>query len=191
VLLFTTTVGGLVAVAHVGLTDPTYEASARVLVGGRQLPTGSPVGELMPTYAALVSSDIVLGRTSSKLGLSSTPAELRARVRANVDGQTRILEITVADTNGGRAAEITNEIAATLAGGALAAGVPASRTVDVEVLEPARRGARVRPNGTVELAAGLLAGALVGAAIVLRPGRKRVRKAEARTWTAGPPARDG
>jgi capsular polysaccharide biosynthesis protein len=189
IILGTITIGGILALVYVLEVRPTYEARTTLLVGGSgDAAAIRSAADLAPTYTALASSEVVLARTISDLGLSETPAELRSRVQAAVEGRKRILTIKVRDSGAARSAQIARTLAGALIREVATEGEPAdgSTSVDLDVLDQAgARGARIQPIATFSVGAGLFAGALVGAAIAFARGSGSGGRRQDRALRAG------
>jgi len=108
--------GGMAYVVTSGV-PPTYEAETRVLVGpvSGDRDTLTAAGQLSQTYAALVTSELVLAATKKETGFSLSLSRLRSKVDVNANDVTRILTIRVSDGNAGVAATLANALAAELA----------------------------------------------------------------------------
>ncbi len=97
--------------------EPRYQSAVQVLVGPI---TGddsslSAAGQLVQTYAEVVTTQPLLSATIEDLGLSISPGELRSEVSASASDITRLLTIRVADHDPAQAAQIANSLAANLA----------------------------------------------------------------------------
>lgn len=91
---------------------PTYETRARLLVGpiNTDIDTLRAAGQLVQTYAELVTSQPIIDSTIQELGLTASASELRTNVRATADDVTRLLTIRVQDSDPERAAAIAGSL---------------------------------------------------------------------------------
>jgi capsular exopolysaccharide synthesis family protein len=188
VVSITLALGGLAALVSFRAT-PSYTARSSVFVS---IPTGNTAGELnqgsayaqnlMESFADLATRPLVLERVISDLRLTETPTSLARRIDAQVAGDTVILEISADSTDPEGAAELANAVVRRL-GDAAGAVSPKSAdgkaTVEMTALGraiPPREPSS--PNTRRNLAVGLMAGVLLGAAVaaVLAKLDTRVRK---------------
>lgn len=130
-LLVALWVAGLVGYLVANTIVPTYESSARLLVGPINSDTNTlrASSQLVQTYAELSTSQAMLGATVQQMGLDAgAAADLAGSVRTIANDQTRILTIKVEGSNPALTTRTANEIAAQLiettsrAGSAQAAG---------------------------------------------------------------------
>lgn len=113
---------GVAVAAGYSLTrTPQYEAQSTVFVSSQ---TGGTIGELqqgsnftqsrVATYAMLVRTPIVMNPVIAELGLGTTANELAARVEASSATNTTLITITVTNADPVLAADIANELGASL-----------------------------------------------------------------------------
>jgi len=93
------------------LQDSTYEAEMKVVVGqeGTLIQTevlGSATQTLAATMADLLQSNVVAERVIDQLGLDTTPEKLLDDVGVSINPETAVLNVSVLDTDRGRAREI-------------------------------------------------------------------------------------
>jgi capsular exopolysaccharide synthesis family protein len=187
------------ALAATFLSTPVYEARTQLFVATRtgedtaQLNQGQSFSQArVQSYAAIVTTRQVTVPVVRQLGLRITPEELASRITAKAPVNTVLIDITVQDTGPRRAARIANAVArrfsavvetleapgnVTGAGPAGQSGTgdgtgsaapvsPVSLGVTQEAVAPA---GPVSPRPLLNLAAGVLAGLLLGAgAVALR-----------------------
>jgi non-specific protein-tyrosine kinase len=167
------------------LSTPVYQAHAQLFVSAQ---SGGDTMELqqgnsfslarVQSYAAIVTSRQVTGHVVSSLGLDTEPDELAGRITAEAPIGTVLVNITVSDTERRRAANIANAVAYRFSDvverlesldsvrPARAAKSPVKLSVTQTASTPSTP---VSPRPALNLAAGLLAGLLLGAgAAVLR-----------------------
>ena len=99
------------------LQTPKYSSTSSALIA---VDTAASPGELssgalyaerqVSSFVALADSALVLDPVIDELGLNVTPQALRSRVSVSSPAGTSIVDVTVTDTNAGRAAEIANAI---------------------------------------------------------------------------------
>ncbi|HET9435568.1 MAG TPA: Wzz/FepE/Etk N-terminal domain-containing protein [Candidatus Limnocylindrales bacterium] len=109
-------VAGLTGYLVASTLPPTYESQVKVLVGplNTDLDTLRASGQLIQTYAQVVTTDEVLASTIQELGLDLTPEELRSATRSTANDVTRILTIRVQAGDPEQAAKLANELATEL-----------------------------------------------------------------------------
>ena len=170
------------------LQTPKYSSTSSALIA---VDTAATPGELssgalyaerqVSSFVALADSALVLDPVIDELGLNVTPQALRSRVSVSAPAGTSIVDVTVTDTNAGRAAEIANAITASLknvTSDVVPTGPDGDEIVTVTVVEPASESSRpVSPRPVVNIALGLIAGVVLGLgqALVRRLLDSRIR----------------
>ena len=170
------------------LQTPKYSSTSSALIA---VDTAATPGELssgalyaerqVSSFVALADSALVLDPVIDELGLDVTPQALRSRVSVSAPAGTSIVDVTVTDTNAGRAAEIANAITASLknvTSDVVPTGPDGDEIVTVTVVEPASESSRpVSPRPVVNIALGLIAGVVLGLgqALVRRLLDSRIR----------------
>ncbi|MBA9080193.1 MULTISPECIES: polysaccharide biosynthesis tyrosine autokinase [Micrococcus] len=176
------------ALAFTFLQTPKYSSTSSALIA---VDTAASAGELssgalyaerqVSSFVALADSALVLDPVIDELGLDVTPQALRSRVSVSAPAGTSIVDVTVTDTNAGRAAEIANAITASLknvTSDVVPTGPDGDEIVTVTVVEPASESSRpVSPRPVVNIALGLIAGVVLGLgqALVRRLLDSRIR----------------
>lgn len=167
-----------VAAAVTFALTPRYTATTRLFFGvqgaqsGSDLAQGSTFAEKqLVSYAQVSTSPLVLGQVVTDLGLDMTPEELATRVEAAAPTDTVILEISVEDVDGARAAQIANAIGqrlSSVAGDLSPERQDGSQSVRATILAPAQVPTEPSsPNVLRNLAAGLLLGLLLGVGVAI------------------------
>lgn len=112
-LLLAVWVAGLVGFLGASQIAPTYETSARLLVGplNTDINTVRAAESLTLTYAELAGTEPPLRRVIDRLGLDVALADLSEAVEITATSATRILEIKVTDTDPARASDVANALA--------------------------------------------------------------------------------
>lgn len=112
-LLVAVWIAGLAGYVVGSQIPPTYETRVKLLVGpiNADIDTIRAGGQLVQTYAELVTSQPLLESAIDELGLEIRPSQLRLSVRATADDVTRFLTIRVQDSDAERAARIANTLA--------------------------------------------------------------------------------
>jgi non-specific protein-tyrosine kinase len=178
------------AIAATALSTPVYEARTQLFVATRtgedttQLNQGQSFSQArVQSYAAIVTTRQVTEPVVRQLRLHTTPEELASRITAIAPLNTVLIDITVRDTTPRRAARIANAVATRFSAvverletpkravtserpvrSRIAASTsPVSLGITQEAVAPT---APVSPRPTVNLAAGVLGGLLLGAGIV-------------------------
>ena len=177
----------LVGVAAAGLSTlaatPKYTASTQLFVSvqssesssASDLVQGSSAAQQkVRSYVDVVTSRSVLSPVIDELGLAVTPQQLADQINAETPTNTVLIDITVQDTDGERAAEIANAVGASFASVVVdelespTGGGPS--LVKIATVEPAISATTPSsPRPLINIALGLLAGLALGiGAAVLR-----------------------
>ena len=168
--------GLLAGAGHYVLSTPTYRASASVFFS---LQFGNSASELVQgstyaqnqvvSFARLATTPAVLEPVIDDLDLDVGPDELAGRIVATAPLDTVIIEVTVTDESAERSARIANAVAGGLADTVEdlapqnAAGEPTVRAMTVASAEVPDEPAA--PDLLLDLAAGLLAGLVLGCGV--------------------------
>ena len=116
-LLVAAWVAGLMGYVIAGRIEPTYESSARLLVGPINSDTNTlrASSQLVQTYAELAASHTLLEDTVVEMGLDPAAADdLEGAVRTIANDTTRILTIQVEGPSAALTTQAANTIAAQL-----------------------------------------------------------------------------
>lgn len=157
-------------------TQRVYESKSQVFVN---IPTSGNVqssvqsvlltNDLLPSYAQLTSSHVVVEKVKEALNLPESVDALRGRISAKVLAQKLILEIDVDDTDPVRARSIAD--ATTLALESTVTGLQrdsaATSRVNIEVIDPASKGRQIAPRTRYNLVLGILLGLAAGLVLAL------------------------
>jgi succinoglycan biosynthesis transport protein ExoP len=115
-LVLSTITAALCGYLIAGTIPRFYESGIRLLVGpinaNVEVLRGSSL--LIPTYAELVTSDEVLEEAAARLDLDASAAALRSGVDASANNITRVLTISVTDTEPESAALLAQTLADSL-----------------------------------------------------------------------------
>lgn len=165
---------------YVGTVRPaTYESTARALVGpiAGDVDAVRVAGSNVETYAQLVSTQLVVTATIDQVGPPSTPDEFLQRVRVRTDQTSRIISITVTDTDRQRAADTANVLFEYLAELLPAEAEAVGRLLVVDSARPADRPTSPSPAilGALAGVAGLVAALLSIIVLEYLDGRVRSR----------------
>ena len=162
-------VAGLTGYLVASTLPPTYESQVKVLVGplNTDLDTLRASGQLIQTYAQVVTTDEVLSSTIQELGLAPmTPEELRSATRATANDVTRILTIRVQASDPEQASKLANELATELE--QLTSGGISQPSGLTKILEFARPDTTpVAPQVSLLVLLAALAGVVVAVVVVL------------------------
>ncbi|HVE76338.1 MAG TPA: polysaccharide biosynthesis tyrosine autokinase [Actinomycetota bacterium] len=153
--------------------DPVYLAEAKVFIGPKSVSADSDDlsaaleqltygREFLASYAEQLRSRRMAEKVIERQGLDLTPVELSSRVDASIIPDTRILSITVTDSDPVRAQELVNAIAQVFVEDGIEdfggrSGVLAS--IFEEALTPTRP---ISPNPVRDGVMGVLIGLVVG-----------------------------
>lgn len=159
---------------------PEYRATAKLFVslqGGTEADTSQLVqGNVFTqarvrSYAEVAASPLVTRHVVRQLKLKMSPAELSGRISAAAQPDTVLLQLTVTDTRPARAAQISNAVAERFTEVIRGLERPAyaeASPVRLSITEPAAVPTRpFSPRPAVNVALGLLAGLVLGAAFAL------------------------
>ena len=145
--------------------------------------------QLVQTEAVLATSDSVL-RTVASHYKALTAEQLAKEVTATPKVNTQLFEIDIQDPSSTRAAELANDIAATLTQQQLQLTQRGTTQVDLLLVQPAQPGLQpVKPNSVLNTSAGLIVGLLLGLLLVLlfEQVDNRIRNPEAISTILGVP----
>lgn len=156
-------------------SEPVYQATAKVFIGPKSV-NQSDIGETLgaitfsrdfvASYAQQIRSRPVAERVVEKLQLAISPAALTSAVRTSIVPETRIIEVTVKDTDPDRAARIADGLidvfVSSIAAQGSAAGVAAS--VFESALPPQ---SPVSPRPLRDGALGWILGGVIGVALAM------------------------
>jgi polysaccharide biosynthesis transport protein len=140
-LLVAAWVAGLLGYVIAGRIEPTYQSTARLLVGPINSDTNTlrASSQLVQTYAELASSDGLLEATVKQMGFPpEAAADLGAAVRTIANDQTRILSISVEGPDPVLTTKAANEIAAQLIETTSRGGTTAQSEGQVTVIDFAK-----------------------------------------------------
>jgi polysaccharide biosynthesis transport protein len=168
-LLVATWVAGLLAFVVAIQIPPTFESRARLLVGpiNTDLNTLRAGGQLVQTYAELVTSRPLLESTVEELGLDLDASDLEENVTASPDDVRRLLTIRVQSSDPDDAAAIANTLAQELiqlASGGAGPARPEGELSIIEFAEPS--GSPVAPQVSLLVILAAIAG-LLGALVLI------------------------
>jgi capsular polysaccharide biosynthesis protein len=191
-LLVATWVAGVLAFVVAIQIPPTYESRARLLVGpiNTDLNTLRAGGQLVQTYAELVTSRPLLESTLDELGLSIDAADLQENVSASPDDVRRLLTIRVQAGSPDDAATIANTLAQELIQLASGGAGPARPEGELSIIEFAEASpSPVAPQVSLLVILAAVAGLLGATVLVLLVEffSDRVRTAEELQALAGAP----
>lgn len=173
-IVLATGAGALLGYAYASTAEPTYEAQTSLVVDARlgDLRSQQAAAGLIPTYAELVRSRLLLAPAVARLGMPISIEELRQDVRGEAEKDTRLLTIRVRAGDPDDAVAIANAVAAELVGyverdesnSTGVAGTPTSGDLRVMlgIVSLAEDAERIRPRTALTMEFGALA-ALFGA----------------------------
>jgi capsular polysaccharide biosynthesis protein len=156
----------VIAIALTATTEKTYRASARMFVN---IPAAADLREalqgvqlssqLLESYAAIATSRTSAEAISKELGGDVSPGEVRARLTAEPQPDTLLLDLVVLDTDRERGRRIADAAAATLTRSIKDLGPTPERSVEARLVDPAAAGrSPVSPRPVRNLGAALVLG---------------------------------
>ncbi len=167
-ILLATALAGVTGYLAASLTEPTYESSARLLVGpvsSTDLEALRVAGQQTRTYAELVAGDALLETAIRDIPLEMELRDLRSAVSARGDTETRLLTISVQLGDPELAAATADYLAAALQAATAAAPGTAGA---VQVIDPAQVPTQsIAPQTTLMGALAAVAGFVTTAVLAL------------------------
>ncbi|MCU1616952.1 MAG: Capsular exopolysaccharide family [Frankiales bacterium] len=175
-----TLAGALAALAVVLAAPPTYKATAEVFVASSGTGTSGWqfVNQRVMSYPDIAASRTVLDPVIQQLGLQDSFAALSGRVTAVNPTGTSQIQITVADSQARRAADVANAVANRFGTVVMGLEKPAGADspVDLTVTNPATPPSTPAfPVPSVLLVLGSVVGLLLGVAGAILRGRRDTR----------------
>ena len=195
-----TILGVILALLYCSLQRPSYSSSAQVFVSVQQTGSASDLSQansftqqIVKSYAQVATAPIVLAPVIDNLHLRTTPEALASRVTAVAPLDTVVIDIAATDANPGKAAEISNAVAAQLSQvvGSLTPSSNAASAVRVSIIKPATASTdAVSPRWVLTVALGALGGLFLGLALafVTEYSDRRIRSAADLAEVTGLPA---
>jgi capsular polysaccharide biosynthesis protein len=179
ILSVTAAVGLATAGVLILVATPQYQSTTQVVftaknaANGRDMAyAGTYVQSRIQTYKDLAKSPTVMSSVIEELDLKESPANLANRTEVEVSQLDTLVEVSVEDPSAKAAARTADEVAAALLGAVSrleTADRPTAETPTIEgvVVGPAEVAASpADPDWRLYLLSGLLAGLLVGLAVV-------------------------
>jgi capsular polysaccharide biosynthesis protein len=173
VVFIAATSGALLAYAYGLRVTPVYEAKAILVVNAPEGGQPETAAVQVPTYAELANSIPLLRAALGTLRLPLTPSELQPNVRGEADTSTRLLTIRVRSEDPAVAGAIANALTGELKRRVDAAAPRRDGSSQVKaaprltILQPASGGALIRPQHSLIVGFGALAGLFGGLAVVV------------------------
>lgn len=172
VIILLTVISGLVmAIVTFFLLTPRYEAETQILVSQ---PESSGIVDnqnietslqLVNTYRDIILNPIVLGEVADNLSLEQTTGELSEQITVSNEDQSQIITVSVVGDSLNEAAGIADEVAVVFQERV----IEIMNVDNVSVLASAFMDAdteQVAPQPVLNIAAGLVAGLMLGLALV-------------------------
>ncbi|SDF11947.1 Capsular polysaccharide biosynthesis protein [Blastococcus fimeti] len=183
---WTTWVGVTLAAVTVALVvvlsaSPTYEAKASVFVAASSSESNSGaqfIKQRVTSYPDVADSEAVLGPVIEDMGLTTTVAQLRARVSADNPLESSQIDILVTDPDAEQAAAIANAVADEFRRVVEQLETPSEgeAPVSLTVTDPANTpSSPVSPQPALFLGLGLVVGLALGAALAVIRSRTDTR----------------
>ena len=179
ILAVTAAVGLATAGVLILVATPEYESTTKVVftaknaANGRDMAyAGTYVQSRIQTYKDLATSPTVMASVIEELDLRESPSHLASRTEVEVSQLDTVVALSVQDPSAKAAARTADEVAAALLGAVArleTADRPTQETPTIEgvVVGPAEvASSPADPDWRLYLLSGLLAGLLVGLAVV-------------------------
>jgi capsular polysaccharide biosynthesis protein len=171
-------VGILGAVMATAATAPTYKATCLlfVTVNSQTDPTQTYTGaqfaeDRVIAYLPMIKSDWVAWDVIKRFGLNMSAPDFESRIEATAEPKSVLMNVSFSDSNPQRSAELATAVCTEFADVAAQIERPNSQTTVKLVQKAATPSSPISPNPKRNLAAGALAGLLVGSGLVLLVGR--------------------
>lgn len=160
----------LIGIVTIFFIDPVYQADTSLYVGKDIESQGAiayndlVLGDrLVSDYRELAKSRQITGIVIKDLDLEMTSAQLAAKINVTSKRDTRIIEITVQDTNPRTAMKIANSIAETFQ----LKAIEIMRVDNVQIIDEAIEPLYpIKPNKKLNLAIAVMLSMMIGVAIV-------------------------
>lgn len=171
IILSGITVGLIMIVGTMLFIDPTYESTTKIYVLNKQdssesITTSDMQSSLYLTkdYIEMIQSRTVTEGVIAKLGLDLTHEELLSKMSVSSTTDTRVISITIKDTDPYRASEIANAVREISAGHIREVmNVEAVNVVDTANIPSSKSGPSLGKNGVI----GGMLGCVLAAGIIL------------------------
>jgi polysaccharide biosynthesis transport protein len=171
-------VGLFGAIMATALTTPTYKATCSLFVtvnsqtDPSQTFAGSQFAEdRVISYLPLIKSDWVAWDVIKRLGLNMSAPDFESRIEAAAEPKSVLINVSFSDSNSQRSAELATAVCADFVDVAAQIERPNSQTTVKLVQKATPPPYPISPTPKRNLAAGALAGLLVGSGLVLLVGR--------------------
>ena len=110
-LVLMTAIGVSVPAALIRMEDPSYLATARIVIGAADTNDGQQATALADTALALATSQEVVARALEQAGVQANPATVVEQVQVEPVGTSGVLEFSVVDPDARMSAAIVNAVA--------------------------------------------------------------------------------
>jgi hypothetical protein len=110
-LVLMTAIGVSVPAALIRMEDPSYLATARIVIGAADTNDGQQATALADTALALATSQEVVARALEQAGVRANPAAVVEQVQVEPVGTSGVLELSVVDPDARMSAAIVNAVA--------------------------------------------------------------------------------
>jgi capsular polysaccharide biosynthesis protein len=110
-LVLMTAIGVSVPAALIRMEDPSYLATARIVIGAADTNDGQEATALADTALALATSQEVVGRALERAEVQANPAVVVEQVQVESVGTSGVLELSVVDPDARTSAAVVNAVA--------------------------------------------------------------------------------
>ena len=171
-------VGLLGAIMATALTTPTYKSTCSLFVTvnsqtdpNQTFAAAQFAEDRVISYLPLIKSDWVAWGVIKRLGLDMSVRDFESRIEAAAQPKSVLINVSFSDSNSRRSAELATAVCAEFVDFAAQIERPNSQTTIKLVQEATPPPYPISPTPKRNLAAGALAGLLVGSGLVLLVGR--------------------
>ncbi|KKB74458.1 MULTISPECIES: YveK family protein [Bacillus] len=168
IILITMAAAASSAAVNYFLLTPIYQATAQILVNGRQTSNFADIQtnlELINTYNVIMKSPVILNKVKDDLGLRETADELKNKMTVVSENESQIVSISATDKDYSKAAAIANTVASVFQRDIQDIMNDKAEVTIVTKAVPYGSPAPVSPNKTFNIAVFTMFGLLFGAGL--------------------------
>lgn len=173
IIILTVITAGIAAAFSFYVLTPIYQAQTQILVNQnnnmKEAYTWSQMEtdlQLINTYNVIITSPVILNPVIEKLELDVTPEILMNQISVSNESDSKILNITVTDSEPSQAVEVSNTVAQVFK-----EKIPQLMSVDnINILSPAKLSENpipIKPNKIVNILIAVVIGLMLGIGVAL------------------------